>query len=186
MRLCRNCKNEFKPIKSTQVVCSYKCAMAQIKDKRLTKDKVQTAADVKKILQRNVNKLVRLIDTEQNCISCGGVCKKPQAGHFYSSGGNINLTFNLLNIWVQCYKCNMMLSGNVRSYQDSLINMYGLCFIDDLTALKQVQHKYTKHDLELMNKAVLKLIKEHELKKLNDVQRYLTRIAYNNGITACL
>jgi hypothetical protein len=126
---CRWCKEDFQPRSSTQVVCSYKCATNYnrlkdwAKEKKQLTDKLRTKKDYEKILEKLINKIAREIDAKEPCTSCGKEGKR-QAGHYHSVGANPSLRFNLHNIHIQCYRCNVQLSANIPGYDLGLINNY--------------------------------------------------------------
>ena len=89
--------------------------------------------DYENLLQDEINRIVRLIDYGQNCISCGKKIStsgydstgKPQASHRFSVGSNNSLRFNLYINHCGCYRCNVQLSGNPDGYDDGLNAVYG-------------------------------------------------------------
>ena len=133
---CKCCGEVFQPFRSLQQVCGWDCAINLSKPKQLKKSDVLTKADYIKILQRNVNTIVREIDSDFNCISCGEKRDKYHAGHYYHAGGHSWLRFNLLNIWKQCDYCNTHLSGNIAHYHKSL---------EKLNAIDRLERELTIH-----------------------------------------
>lgn len=93
------------------------------KEKKEGLDNLKALADWKKDLEPLINRIVRTIDFEQRCISCGGG-KKMFAGHYHSVGANDSLRFNLHNIHGQCFSCNGMKGGNVVKYNQGLKAIY--------------------------------------------------------------
>ena len=88
-RKCKNCGKEFEKKRTLQSVCTPTCAFEYQKKlkekkearewkerKRKMKEKLTTTSDYKKILQVIINQIVRKIDHNQNCISCGKPPKK--------------------------------------------------------------------------------------------------------------
>ena len=138
---CKDCKCDFKPIKSIQprcFDCTIKRAKEQVKKneekkwkerKKVLKEKT---TDFKEILQRRINEIARLIDYGNVCISCQSKCKKENGCHFHSVGAHGKLRYNLLNIWLGCYSCNGEKGGNVHGYDNGLIELFGKEYWDYL------------------------------------------------------
>ena len=135
MKKCKNkeCGVEFEPVTRFQKYC-YKCVLSRAKFKSYKdttkrekvrkneiKAQLKTISDYKKELQIEINKIARLIDHDQVCISCQKTPKKKNGCHFHSVGSRPALRFNLLNIYLGCEKCNSELGGNVHGYIDGLI-----------------------------------------------------------------
>jgi hypothetical protein len=89
------------------------------------KEALMTLSDYKKQLEEKVNEIVRLIDKDQNCISCNNKPNKLFAGHYHSVGSQQPIRFNLLNIYGQCYSCNGEKGGLLLQYGQGLINNFG-------------------------------------------------------------
>lgn len=137
---CRYCETLFYPIRTTHTTCTYECAMLYAKEKnekkkakewnvrkKELKEGLMTKSDWLKIAQSHVNRYIRLRDEGELCISC----QKPiygvkHASHYLSSGGHSNVRFHEDNIFVSCYKCNVMLSGNQIEYRKALIKKIGI------------------------------------------------------------
>ena len=126
------------PNNSLQRTCSVACAIEDGKrnavkeakkawsiEKKERLEKLKSHGDYENELQPLVNKIARLIDKDQPCISCGKMAKKPQGGHRFSVGSNNSIRFNLHNISIQCFRCNSELSGNPDGYDEGLVNVYG-------------------------------------------------------------
>lgn len=134
---CKVCKEPFEPQRGLQVACSFLCALKLAKEierksdkkkwqgeKKVMKEKLKTLSDWKKDLEHLVNKIARLIDFGNPCISCGGL-NSPQGGHFHAVKANPAIRFNLFNIFVQDYYCNVKLSSNRPGYNEGLIKTFG-------------------------------------------------------------
>lgn len=136
-KLCKICKEHYTPIKPLQMVCGGKCAieyskihlpkvkMTEANNKRKeNKAKLKDLENLsywKKILQAQVNLIVRLIDKGSNCISSNRPYKETdECGHFASRGSNPALQFNLFNMYSQSVHDNQHLSGNLLEYRDNL------------------------------------------------------------------
>lgn len=128
---CKWCGTVFRPYKTTDKFCSTYCFIDDHKEKewkkevKIRKEKLKTHKDYIKDFQVIINKLIRIIDFGHNCISCGRN-GKPQSGHYHSTQANPSLRFNLFNIWLQDYYCNVQLSANIIGYNKGLINEFGI------------------------------------------------------------
>lgn len=91
------------------------------------------------IRQKNAN-----VDGFAECVTCGDLrhWKRQQAGHFVP-GRSANILFAENNVHVQCYRCNIILSGNWDAYFKFMEKEYGLKVIRDLMALKDSPTKST-------------------------------------------
>ena len=144
---CKECSEYYTKFRSTQQVCSVKCAMAMGKRKaeekrkklekadrleasrrmRERKEKLKSRSDWLKDLQRVFNEFIRLRDADLPCISCGRYHQGQwHAGHYRSVGACPELRFNEDNAHKQCSACNSHLSGNILEYRLGLIEKIGL------------------------------------------------------------
>lgn len=175
---CKECGADFTPSKSTIPVCSYQCAIKRTKDlnwkkeKKIMKDKLKTRTSYMLELQTATNELIRMIDFEQPCISCGCYPKKPHAGHYHSVKSNNTLRYHLFNIWLQCYKCNDRLSGNIIEYNKGLRTEYSnelQIYIEQYLVCQFQLLKLTKDDLikflAITRKAIRQIGKEKRTKE---------------------
>jgi len=206
MKKCENkkCKKLFSPRNSIQTVCSLPCAIIvsaekakqkESKKKELNlklKESHKTLGDYKKDLQIEVNKIVRLIDAECTCISCGVGSAQFQAGHFRSVGAWDNLRYNLHNIFYQCSSCNdpKRKGGNVIKYRENIITLFGesqINYMDDLNVIYP-SIKLNKNELLEATKTAKKIVKE--LTQLNKsaklprstTERIYLRTKYNSEL----
>lgn len=190
---CKFCRNLFTPTKTTQSVCSTNCAFqlakinglkkleAETKAKRKEmKDKLKTKGYYEEALQKQINLIVRLIDLDCACISCGTYFGQFQAGHFRAVGGWVNLRYHLTNIFRQCSRCNdpKRKGGNVLKYRESLVSNFGediMKFIDDLNAIYPIIKLSIPEIQELIAKT--KVIEKEllELNKTEDLPRNYER-----------
>lgn len=100
------------------------------KEKRLQKrlflqKNKSSKSNLKKDLQKLVNKYVRL--REESCYTCYKYLPYPKrtAGHFWTQGGHQRTRFELMNIHTQCVSCNSFKSGNLAPYASRLLEQYG-------------------------------------------------------------
>ena len=138
---CKFCKGKFTPkISTTEVVCSYNCAIElskivvtkerekQAKNKiKELEEGLKTSEYYKKNLQEKINKLVKEIDEGCKCIAqdCKAVGTL-DAGHFRAvgSGKGRSIRFHLLNIFGECRHHNSF-KGSKSDYYDGLIETFG-------------------------------------------------------------
>lgn len=99
------------------------------------------------------------------CFTCDSILKigtsNCQGGHYYTKKGYPGLYFHENNIRVQCYHCNINLSGNTVIFGERLEAEIG---IDKMNELKHLRHgifKKTKAEY-------LELIKEYK-NKINEL-----------------
>ena len=113
------------------------------------------------VLQKEVNKIVRLIDIEKGCISCSHgwtepFTRKADAGHFHSIGSNASLRFNLYNIFKQCSICNTHLSGNIKGYRNGLIDHYDFYILDHVETEIVEKYQYIKLSIDDLKECIKK------------------------------
>jgi len=130
------------------------------------KEAIRNKSYFEKQLQTEINAIVRLIDQDKGCISCGhgwesNWTRQKHAGHFYSVGANPSLRFNLLNIYVQCSVCNNWKSGNERNYEKGICLHYCPELLDNIRGLVS---KYTEMHLS-----------KEELKDKIKIARYIKK-----------
>ena len=159
MKKCAICKKGFKPVQSSlEKVCSnsdcrFKYAMMVVEKNR--KEKERTAkkewsktkeiyrantkkkSNYEKDLEKEINKLCRLIDAGCSCISCNSKDAN-EAGHFMSVGSMPKLRYHLFNLWVQCRQCNGPKGSNGTIYRINLRSIYGPEFLNNLDSLVQI------------------------------------------------
>lgn len=181
---CKSCGVKFTPTKFLQKFCmaNEECTDAAIQfvldnnrrleekkkanewkeEKKEMVEKLKNMGDYEKELQTEINILSRLIDTGNRCISCGND-GKPQAGHYHSRGKNTSIRFNLHNLHIQCYRCNVQLSANITGYNLGLIKTYGKDYQDYVEYKMPLEFpllKWTKNDLVLWKAQVIAYKKE--------------------------
>lgn len=142
---CRECGNTFSPRSSLQVVCGIDCAKKQLtkkfiqkaqKEKRDWYTENKTIGNWKQELQKEINKIVRLIDYGQPCIATGLHEGKKNAGHYTGVGANDTIRFNLHNIHIQSEHSNTWNSGDTLRYQDGIRKIYGQEYLDYMDSLR--------------------------------------------------
>lgn len=150
-----NCRYEYATKQTKTLVSKVRKIETKKKDKEFKerKAKLKSASDWNKEAQIAVNKYIRLRDKNKPCVSCGNVTEQKrggtmEAGHYRSRGSASHLRFNLLNIWLQCARCNRYLSGNVVEYRKELINRIGLNRVEQL----ENDNKPRKFDIEYLKR----------------------------------
>lgn len=175
---CKHCCNQFDVKRFNQkyceaIDCKTQEAMQNLsklkakeqkdwtKRKRVIKKGMETVQELMKITQVTFNKWVRLRDKGLPCISClNDKPKKVNAGHYYSSGGHKNLTFNEDNVHLQCEYCNTFLHGNLIMYRDNLLKRIGSERLQQLDDTAHEIRKYSREELRELNEYYKQKIKE--------------------------
>lgn len=200
-RKCKNCFNVFEKQRSLQYCCSMLCAIEHQKKlkkklelsdwkkrKENIKESLQTLSDLKKILQDDINRLVRMIDYDQLCISSQRTPNKRNAGHYYSVGAHPSLRYNLLNIFLQSEHDNSHKSGNLLEYRENIKFIFGKKFLYELESLPSIYKSInlTKDEIKGYIKATREVIKLHLTNypdvKLGNDKRIELRKEYNKLI----
>jgi hypothetical protein len=163
---CRQCGKVFTPARSTQVICSPRCATkmatASAKAKKtaereLTKarrESLKTIADRIKEAQTEFNAYIRLRDQAQPCICCGRTANdrdlitgsRWDAGHYRSTGSASHLRFNEDNCHRQLVVCNRHGAGRAVDYRIGLVKRIGLERVEALES-NNAQHKWSHGEL---------------------------------------
>lgn len=200
--LCKTCKQPFERIKSIQSRC-IPCTIQRAKELeaklRTGKAKVQKAEMKEKLkgapgyrddLQKELNHIARLIDAQCNCISCGYLTDAVDGGHYRSVSSDNSLRWHLMNIFLQCKRCNdpKRKGGNSAGYVDGLIKNFGRDIFEQIIDLK-VKYPFIKLDiLTLKEKIAIARAIVKELKQANQVDslprstdlRIELRVKYNS------
>ena len=159
---CKVCKVGFKQFKTTQIVCSYQCSIKHSENealrkwnikKQLLKKESKTVQSLMKDAQKVFNAFIRQRDKGQLCISCQKPPKKENCGHYFSSGGHKNVTFNEDNCHLQCEYCNTYLHGNLLNYQIEIQKKIGA---DRLILLHEEAHKTRKFSRDELHEIIAK------------------------------
>lgn len=152
----------------------------KLKSKTETPDKYRS-----RILQPNINKIVRLIDYGQKCIAHNKIPKKKNAGHFHSVGSNRTLSLNLHNIFLQSEYSNKYKGGDDKNYIRGLIREFSVEYYEYIDQLRQHPViKLSVNEMKQINKIALGIIKEldTDLKVLTSAERILKRNKYNEKL----
>jgi Bacteriophage Lambda NinG protein len=188
---CKVCGKVFSPSNSIQKVCSVNCAIefakkATVKEsltvqkqekkawefrKSEMKEKIKTLSDYQNELQKEINKIIRLLDRGHGCISSGrNTGSKFDAGHLFSRGAFPSIRFNLHNIWSQSVHDNQYLSGNFNGFRTRLIEKFGASYFEYIEGLRAEYPSLKLSKEELVD---AKLICKEINKQLQD-EGYLT------------
>jgi len=163
---CKWCQEPFLPVRPFQTTCQpFPCAIEYAKEKEREKAKKVNKCKLKeyrdndlrrqiKMTQVVFNKLIRILDKLEPCISCArsliecSVGGSWDCGHYKTIGAFPELRFCFLNAHKQCKSCNGG-SGNftrknktvVEDYTDRLIARIGQNVVDWLNG----PHKSAKY-----------------------------------------
>ena len=162
-KACRQCGHAFTPARPLQAVCGALCATRKVKadnqakaaaDRAMTKARREAVKPRSKWLsecQAIVNKIVRIRDAKQPCVSCDrgpGWDGQWHASHLRSTGAASAVRFNLWNIHKACSICNNHLSGNIADYLPRVRTRIGDAKVDWLYQ----QNKLVKHDVAYLSR----------------------------------
>lgn len=156
--VCRICYQPFIRFRTTQVICSPRCAqrMAKIaeetrKDERKADrqklDKIRPLSYWMGKAQHAFNAYIRERDKALPCIACGRYDVTAwHASHYLSTGARPELRFHEANVWAGCDRCNLFLHGNLVNYRIGLIDRIGLAAVEVLEGPHELP-KWTSEDL---------------------------------------
>jgi hypothetical protein len=158
MPRCKNCSEKFEPIRFNMKYCQKdECIRVFVEKtkekawkekKQKMKQDLETIQDFLNMTQVVFNRFIRERDKHENCISCGKQINGVRhASHYLSAGGHSNVRFHEDNVWVSCYKCNVMLSGNQVEYRKRLIDKIGIERVEWLEEHGAAEKRYTKEEL---------------------------------------
>lgn len=162
-------------MRSTQSVCSPRCATRQAlaaskakkaSDRALTrarKEAIKPRAKWLSECQAIVNKLVRLRDADQGCVSCDRPAAwdgQWHASHLRSVGAASAVRFNLWNIHKACSICNNHLSGNIAEYLPRVRERIG----DEKVDWLYEQNQLARHGVDYLRR--LKDVMGRRLKRM--------------------
>jgi len=188
---CKHCAKLFTPKRSTmERVCSAKCAIDFGKNKPIKISKqsqlepLKTISDYRKELQTKINLIVRMIDLNHVCISCGQKPNKPFAGHYHSVGSNESLRYHLINIFVQCMRCNGFNGGMLLNYGKGLKETFGATlkdYCENFLVSEYKSIKLNQNDLKEASRKANEIIKflQLENKEYDNRDRIVLRKQFN-------
>lgn len=144
-RPCTHCHSLFTPQRMGQRVCSPICAIRFVKaeqaqekaELKQRKQKAKSRGKWEEECRRIVQKIARIRDRNDGCISChlpstwGG---QWHGSHYRSHGAASAVQFHLWNIHKSCSSCNRDKGGNIIDYTPRLIAKIGQEKVDWLMA----------------------------------------------------
>lgn len=158
LKTCRHCKTRFEPARPLQHACGPICALeigriqtAKKVAKAALKERKETKESLEKLKSRSawetecraiVQKLARIRDRNDGCISCNlpATWKGQWHGsHFRSHGAASAVQFHLWNIHKSCSPCNRDKGGNIINYRPRLVEKIGQDKVDWLMAQNQTR-----------------------------------------------
>lgn len=200
VKKCFDCGDDFMPYTTIDKRC-FDCTISKVqkdnqrkrdkalkefkKETRNMKSNIKTHSKWQKELERPVNTISRLIDAGLTCISCPG--KGTQAGHYHSKGANNSIRFNLHNLHIQEYNCNVGRGSNRTGYNRGLVDRYGESyqeFVEYDLVRKYPKIKLSIPELQECIARAKRIVKE--LKEIGATytaeERYWLREKYNAEI----
>lgn len=160
-RLCKVCGTLFHPRTSLASVCSPPCAIklgkgfskqrreSTLREAKQTRERRAALVSFAKLeyqCRKIVQKIARIRDRDQGCISCD----KPASwdgqwhgSHFRTHAACSALQFHLWNINKACWIDNKLYSGRIDQYELGLIERYGQERVDWLKAQPKGTSKHT-------------------------------------------
>lgn len=201
-KLCKQCKTKFTPTRPLQSVCGYECGikysnLLKVKKESLERKKInkvdkeklknmaisiKNRSDYVRELQPLVNKIARMIDFDQPCISSGNKSGKVNGGHYWPTSSHPKIRFNLFNIYLQSEYSNTYKHGDFNNYTKGLEKTFGeehLKYVQDLPII------YSDLDITTdLIKEAIKRAKEviKELQSVNSKQSNEKRIELRKQI----
>ena len=103
--------------------------------------------ELKKKVQKIVNKWIRLRDADLGCISCGKR-GEGQAGHYIAQGSSGALRYHPDNLNKQCSQCNLWKHGSLVEYRMGLVKKIGEKRVKYLEEHKHDIKHWTREELE--------------------------------------
>lgn len=130
-------------------------------EKAKMKESVKTLSDYKSDLQKEINLIVRLIDNGHPCIATGSFEGKMNAGHYIGTKANPTIRFHLENIWIQSEHSNMWQSGDTLRYQQGIIKLFGVNYLEYMNSLQSIPViKLTYDEIKEKIKICREIVKE--------------------------
>jgi hypothetical protein len=111
------------------------------KDTRERKEKIKKISELEEECRRIVQKIARIRDRNDGCISCELPANwdgQWHGSHFRSHGAASAVQFNLWNINKACWICNKLYSGRIDQYEPKLVAKIGQEKVDWLKAQNHI------------------------------------------------
>lgn len=119
------------------------------------KNKKLTIGQLQKKLWEECRRIVKNRDGN-TCFTCGKTNLEGsnyQVGHFIPKGScGANLKYDLRNLKIQCFHCNINLGGNGAEYYRRMVKLHGQKYVDKLFQDKNKSVKAYDYYLELLEK----------------------------------
>lgn len=197
-RKCKYCKEWYEPkFSSTEPCPNYECRLLCLEankpkiEKGINKlRKAQKRAekesiiDYSKALQKEVQLIARLIDYKCLCLARNIIPIKSDGGHLFSRGGNVNIKYNLHNIFLQSAASNHFQNDD-GLMRDGVVRVFGVDYLEFITSLKQTEiTKYSNEEYKaiLANARVISRRLKEENKDLITFRTPKERINLRNKI----
>jgi len=179
-KACRQCAKEFTPTQPMQVVCGWRCAHREVSVATKAKKAAERARDKlrkeaakprQKWLsecQAIVNKIARIRDRADGCISCDRPATwsgQWHGSHFRSVGAASGVRLHLWNVHKACSICNNHLSGNIAGYLPRLVAKIGQERVDWINS----QNQLMRHDVEYLTR--FKSVMGRRLKRMEKAMK---------------
>lgn len=205
---CIICKNSFEPFKSSlekccgEIDCKVKYSMMIVekqkkaqeikvkkdwrKQKAEIKEKIKTLTDWHNDLQKEINAIVRTIDSQHSCISSQRPLGKSfDAGHLFGRKSNPQIRYQLFNIFAQSVHDNQHKSGNPLEFVDGIEKTFGTEIKDYCLSLKglpalKLSIDNIKEKIPIA-RSILKWVKLQD-RKFTTQERISLRIRFNNEL----
>lgn len=165
---CRQCRNKFTPKRSSlEVCCSLECAIAygkskpiKVKDTEREKMKIEVkVGENRNALQREINKLSRMIDEKfeySTCIDCGkSFGAQKDAAHYHDMSTNRGIRYHLSNLHTSRSDCNQYSSKHKVGYKVGLENRYGTAYLEYVENLQFEYRNIKLSAFEIVEKLAL-------------------------------
>ena len=194
---CKNCRELFAPYNSLQKYCfKSECVSVWTKienEKQWKKRKQTMSIDAhsqkhKLTLQKEINKLARMIDEHckyTTCIDCGKELdyeKQVDGSHRHNVQGNENIRFNLLNIHSARSECNQFHGGRKESYIKGLIQRYNESIAEEIENLSKQYPLSNFSNKEIFESIAIVRKCQRELKDYPNNNAYILRVTFNKKI----
>lgn len=154
-RICHGCKIIRK---LEQQKASLNRALERSRKSKQKKKIVISVPDLKKRVQKVVNKYIRHRDADDPCISCQRNCGAWNAGHYVPQGSSGYLRYDFNNIHKQGVGCNKWKHGNLIEYRINLVKKIGLKEVERLERDRHKTQRWTREELLQLEKLVKELL----------------------------
>jgi hypothetical protein len=158
------------------VVCSPRClirkrkedAKAERESFKARKEKLKTITEWEHECKDIVQKIARIRDRADGCISCHmgpDYAGQWHGSHFRPAGNHSAVELHLWNIHKSCAQCNKYKGGNIAGYRPRLIEKIGLERVEWLESQNQVTKRsveYLKRFKKVMGKRLRRMEKRTE------------------------